>query len=229
MLLSCSSSSETRQPSSAATSRDGQASPAGHPASPASPLPPPDAGAASAATPATPAVDTATCGADADCAFDNPCDPQRCVAAASVPASPGCKESRSPTGTCVCFEKRCSLRPGHGHPKVAVEADCDYVPGCALDRAAGRCSPGRDDDFRPDRSIGPRCHCDSHTPRRCHFSWHDPIACKSVDDCWVDPAPYAHPIKRPRAKKGKRFRPCKDGEVAPACSDGRCNLIAYGC
>ena len=225
-LLSCSSSSETRQPSSTATSSDGHASPAGDHAPPA---PPPDAGAAIAATPATPAVDTTACAADADCAFDNPCDPQRCVAAASVPASPGCKESRSPTGTCVCFEKRCSLRPGPGHPKVAVDADCTYTQGCALDRAAGRCAPGRDDDFRPDRSIGPRCDCDRHVPQRCHFSWLDPVACTSVDDCWVEKLPFSHPIKRPRSRKGKKFRPCKDGEVAPACQDGRCTLLAYGC
>lgn len=223
--LSCSSSSESRQSPAAAAAQGGQSAPPADspPARTAS-----DAGAATAAAPATPAGDRSACAADADCAFDDPCNPQRCLAAAA-PAAVGCDKSRPPTGTCVCFEKRCALEPGPTHPKVAVDADCTHVEGCALDRAAGRCAPGRDDDLRPERSVGPRCDCDSHVPQRCHFSWLDPIACTSVDDCWVDPAPFSHPIKRPRAKKGKRFRPCKDGEVAPACQDGRCTLLAYGC
>ena len=226
--LSCSSSSDTRQPAAAPTSGDDEPLPHRDPAPAAAPS---DASPAPAAPapPAAPPIDQSACAGDGDCAFDDPCNPQRCVAAASVPASPGCKESREPTGTCVCFEKRCSLRPGPSHPKVAVDTDCTYTEGCALDRAAGRCTPGRDDDFRPDRSVGPRCDCDSHVPQRCHFSWLDPIACTSVEDCWVEKLPYSHPIKRPRSKKGKKFRPCKDGEVAPACSAGRCTLLAYGC
>jgi hypothetical protein len=221
LALSCRESPETRP--DPATSARGEP-PAVAPAPPA----PADASPVAAAAP--PAVDPdAPCASDGDCAFNNPCDPQRCVAAASVPHSPGCKESREPTGTCVCFEKHCSLKPGPNHPKVSVEADCDYVPGCALDRASGTCAPGKDDDFRPNREIGPRCDCDSHVPRRCQFAWLDPIACTSVEDCWVDPAPFSHPIRRPRSKKGKKFRPCKDGEVAPACMDGHCTTRAYGC
>lgn len=222
LSLSCGRSSETRQP--AAAGSDGQPAPHASPAPSAAV--PPDAGAALAAAPA---VDTGACTADTDCAFDDPCDPERCVAGASVPAPVGCEKSRPPTGTCVCFEKRCSLRPGPTHPKVSVDADCTHAVGCGLDRAAGRCAPGRDDDLRPQPLVGPRCDCDSHVPQRCHFSWLDPITCTSVDDCWVERLPFAHPIKRPRSKKGKRFRPCKDGERAPACQDGRCTLLAYGC
>jgi len=226
--LSCSSSSDTRQPAAAPTSSDDEPLPHRDPA-PAAARSDASAAPGAPALPAPPPIDQSACAGDGDCAFDDPCNPQRCVAAASVPTSPGCKESREPTGTCVCFEKRCSLRPGPSHPKVAVDADCTYTEGCALDRAAGRCTPGRDDDFRPNRSIGPRCDCDSHVPQRCHFSWLDPIACTSVEDCWVEKLPYSHPIKRPRSKKGKKFRPCKDGEVAPACTDGTCSTIAYGC
>ena len=224
--LSCSSPAETRQP--APTPGGDSEEPAAH-ADPAPPAVPSDAGAPSVATPTTPPVDTGACAADADCAFQDPCAPDRCVTAASVTPSAGCDKSRPPTGTCVCFEKRCSLKPGPTHPKMAVDADCTYVQGCTLDRAAGTCAPGRDEDFRPNREIGPRCDCDSHVPQRCHFSWLDPIACTSVEDCWVDPAPFSHPIKRPRSKKGKKFRPCKDGEVAPACAEGHCTLLAYGC
>jgi hypothetical protein len=220
LALSCSQPAEPRQSPTSPTAS------APEPAEPAPPAATADAGRPAAAAPP---VDPSACKADADCVFENPCQPARCVAAASVPASPGCKESSEPTGTCVCFDNRCSLKPGSKHPVVAVDADCTYVPGCVLDRAAGRCTPGKDDDFRADRSIGPRCDCDSHVPQRCHFSWLDPIACTSVDDCWVDPAPFSHPIKRPRSKKGKKFRPCKDGEVAPACTDGHCTTRAYGC
>lgn len=176
-----------------------------------------------------PPVDASACASDADCTFDDPCHPERCVAAASVPAAVGCEKTTPPTGTCVCFEKRCALKPGPDHPKMTADADCNYTEGCALDLAAGRCAPGRDADPRPQPMVGPRCDCDSHVPQRCHFSWLDPIACTSVEDCWVERLPYAHPVKRPPSKKGKKFRPCKDGERAPACENGHCTLLAYGC
>ena len=220
LFLSCSSgSSESRQPAEAEPDRE----------PPAATGPATVAAANAADAGSKPAVDPVACAADADCAFEDPCDPGRCVAAASVPAAVGCEKSRPPTGTCVCFENRCSLKPGPNHPKMAVDTDCNYTEGCALDRAAGRCAPGRDADPRPQPMIGPRCDCDSHVPQRCHYSWLDPIACTSVEDCWVERLPYAHPIKRPRSKKGKKFRPCKDGERAPACDKGHCTLLAYGC
>ena len=221
LSVSCSSgSSESRPP--AETSDPGREPPAA--------TEPATAAAATAADAGNqPAVDPAACTADADCTFQDPCDPRRCVAAASVPEAVGCEKSRPPTGTCVCFENRCALKPGANHPKMAVDSDCNYTEGCALDRAAGRCAPGRDADPRPQPMVGPRCDCDSHVPQRCHFSWLDPIACTSVEDCWVEHLPYAHPIKRPRSRKGKKFRPCKDGERAPACEKGQCTLLAYGC
>jgi hypothetical protein len=227
LSVSCSSgSSESRQPAESEAAEQGREPPAPEGTAPAS------AGGArsdAAPAPARPAVDPSACAADADCTFEDPCDPGRCVATASVPEAVGCEKSRPPTGTCVCFENRCSLKPGPSHPKMAVDTDCNYTEGCALDRAAGRCAPGRDDDPRPQPMVGPRCDCDSKVPQRCHYSWLDPVACSSVEDCWVEHLPYAHPIKRPRSKKGKKFRPCKDGERAPACEKGTCTLLAYGC
>jgi hypothetical protein len=214
LSLSCSGPPESQKP----PAEVGQ----GHAAAPSTPAAPPS-------TPAAPPVDTGACAADTDCAFDDACDPRRCVSAASVPASVGCEKTRPATGTCVCLERRCSLQPNADHPKVAVDTDCDDIPGCVLDRAAGSCRPGRDDDFRADRSIGPRCDCAARAPRRCEFSWVEPVPCASVDDCWVEPMPFSHPVKRPRSKKGKTFRPCKDGEVAPACAEGHCTMRAYGC
>src|SRR5690349_18065410 len=224
LVVACSGSPETRPAPAPAPGGEGEP-----PATPVAPAPAAaDAAAPAVATPAPPA-DVSSCAADTDCAFEDPCMPTRCVSSAGPKPVVGCEKSAPATGTCVCFEKRCSLKPGPTHPVAAVDADCSYVPGCVLDRATGRCAPGKDDDFRADRSVGPRCDCDSKVPQRCHFSWLDPIECKTVDDCWVDPAPFSHPIKRPKKLRGKTFRPCKDGEVAPACTDGRCNTRAYGC
>ena len=123
VFLSCSGPAETRQPSPTA---GGESDEPAH-AAPARPAITPDAGATAVAAP-TPPVDTSACAADADCAFQDPCDPQRCVAGASaVPKE--CEKSRPPTGTCVCFEKRCSLKPGPTHPKMTVDADCTYTQG----------------------------------------------------------------------------------------------------
>jgi len=38
------------------------------------------------------------------------------------------------------------------------------------------------------------------------------------------------PIARPKHLKGKPFKPCVDGEVAPTCtSAGACGLLGYDC
>ena len=79
-------------------------------------------------------------------------------------------------------------------------------------------------------SVGPSCDC--VTPAEgCVFSWFEPIACKSERDCWVEAAPRRHPVRRPAALRGRAFKPCTDGEVAPVCtSEGFCALgPAYKC
>jgi hypothetical protein len=56
------------------------------------------------------------------------------------------------------------------------------------------------------------------------------IPCSSADDCWVDDSvsPY-QPIARPKRLRGKRFRPCVDGEAAPVCRSGFCGVEGYFC
>lgn len=54
-----------------------------------------------------------------------------------------------------------------------------------------------------------------------------PIACRTDDDCWIDDA--FRPIARPKALRGKKIRPCKDGGHVPACKDGTCNVRVYKC
>lgn len=55
------------------------------------------------------------------------------------------------------------------------------------------------------------------------MTWFEPVACKTERDCWLSPTPRTHPIARPARFKGRDFKPCKDGEVAPTCGgDGFC-------
>ncbi|MBI2388068.1 MAG: hypothetical protein HYV09_00500 [Deltaproteobacteria bacterium] len=56
------------------------------------------------------------------------------------------------------------------------------------------------------------------------------VQCTSVDDCWVDGKYGAvKPIARPKKLRGKKFRPCVDGEVAPRCAGGFCATEGYDC
>jgi hypothetical protein len=52
------------------------------------------------------------------------------------------------------------------------------------------------------------------------------VPCKTADDCWVKDGA---PVARPARLRGRRFRPCRDGEAAPVCFKGRCGLVTYGC
>lgn len=47
------------------------------------------------------------------------------------------------------------------------------------------------------------------------------IPCRSDDDCWLQGD---KPIRRPAHLRGRRFRPCIDGEVSPACINGGCSF-----
>jgi len=56
------------------------------------------------------------------------------------------------------------------------------------------------------------------------------IPCENVDDCWASgPDDPAEPIARPASERGRRFRPCEDGEAAPVCAEGHCGLVYFGC
>jgi hypothetical protein len=184
------------------------------------------------ATPPTPsgadALAAASCAKDSDCAWDDPCVPRRCVAAAASPPAVGCDKSVPPEGTCVCFDRRCAYRPDATRSPVSVEAACTSRQGCIMDVAAGTCVPGDDPEAHPPGLPGPRCRCDSREPRRCHYDWIEPVPCASDDDCWVSDES-STPIARPRKLRGKRFRPCKDGELAPVCQSGTCAVRALSC
>ena len=81
---------------------------------------------------------------------------------------------------------------------------------------------------RMTRDRGPACHCD-HSTDTCAFVWVEAIPCEDVRECWVSDAPPYHPVPRPKSQRNHTFRPCRDGEVAPQCRDGRCTTVAYEC
>lgn len=53
------------------------------------------------------------------------------------------------------------------------------------------------------------------------------VACKTDDDCWLNDK--GKPIVRPKEHRGKKLKPCHDGEQIPACRDNICGVIAYKC
>jgi hypothetical protein len=168
------------------------------------------------------------CKSDADCGWDDPCMPSRCVE--STP-NVGCDKSLPPPGTCRCLDERCTLEPQTiPEPRGTCE-----MGGCVVDRAAGRCVADTGDvapnlRFTPPVEVGPSCDC-QFPAKGCTFSWFSPVACKSDRDCWVSPSPRTHPIARPKALRGRDFKPCKDGETPPKCGPtGTCVLgPAYSC
>lgn len=165
------------------------------------------------------------CSEQEPCGWDDPCVATRCVAASHVRSDVACEESAPPPGECECVEGRCALRPSRASEVVVSCA----MSACGLDQGAGKCVEGTMlDANRSPRDRGPACHCGITTPT-CTFVWVEPIACETVEQCWVsDTAPY-HPIARPPALRRKTFEPCKDGEFAPACSDGFCSVRGFSC
>lgn len=230
IMLACNSSAPSTPPATtaAATTPAEGAGTLGNPAASPDPgsTPTKEPSAAPPAAPST-GAGAASCATDSDCAWDDPCVPKRCVAAASAPAPTACDKTVAPDGTCVCFDRQCAYRPAANRSPVSVEAACTSPPGCVLDVAAGTCAPGDDPDVRPPGRPGPRCLCDGREPRRCHHVWVDPVPCASDDDCWVSAA--GSPIARPRKQRGRRFRPCKDGADVPACDSGTCILRRAAC
>ncbi|MFO7567708.1 MAG: hypothetical protein R6X02_34015 [Enhygromyxa sp.] len=165
------------------------------------------------------------CSADSECGWDDPCMPTRCVGAAHVPSDVNCDETQPAPGACSCVAGRCSLRPN----QAPAEAPSCRNHGCGLDQGAGRCVAGSSlGANRQRRDVGPACHCDDER-LECRFVWVEPIECETVEACWVSDSRPHHPVPRPKSKRGRKFRPCRDGEVGPACLDGRCSLVAHRC
>ena len=172
-----------------------------------------------------PFVAGGACASDGDCRFDDGCVPEACGTGSALDAVE-CEESAPAPGTCVCFEGSCALRR-HEEDAMTSDAACERSgeAACTLDRARGVCAPGAGET--KGGTVGPHCYCDSREPRRCHLRWLEPVPCRSARDCWIEVLPFRHPVPRPRRFRRREFRPCEDGEVAPACDDGVCALGAH--
>lgn len=189
----------------------------------------------SAPPPATPAPPPAgrdhrsavACSSDADCGWDDPCLPKRCVEAA---ANPGCDKSSPPPGACLCLAGSCTLKPDTPPPPTRT---CE-PRACVVDLAGGRCVA--DDGGVPLNvrsttpvDVGPSCDCPNPT-RGCTYTWFDPVPCATDRDCWVSSSPRRHPIARPGHLRNRDFKPCADGEAAPRCDAGTCIVgPAFSC
>jgi hypothetical protein len=184
--------------------------------------------AASSAAATDPSVGAA-CSTDADCRWDEPCAPKRCVG--GQPEAVACDKSLPPPGACLCVARQCTQKP----TRMPTPAGTCEPGGCVLDRAAGACiadTRGTPPNLRsrPPVEAGPSCDC--ITPAKgCEMTWIERVACKTERDCWISPTPRTRPIARPARFKGRDFKPCKDGEVAPICGgDGFCAIgNAYKC
>ena len=228
LLIACTSSGAPPEPATPTNERA--------PAEPATALAPADPTAPIDAPPPTPppepyAVDPAGHGApcedDAGCGWDDGCVPTRCVDAAHAATQPTeCDESAPPPGACLCHAGRCTLQPKA--TPAPSEPGCK-TRQCGLDASAGRCVVGEMlDANRRARAEGPACFCDAASDR-CEFRWLEAIPCDDVGACWISDESPRHPIARPKKLRGRRFQPCRDGELAPACRDGRCVVVAYKC
>jgi hypothetical protein len=207
-------------PLAATPSAPGASSSAGAPSASAS--------ASGAPAVADPSVG-APCAADADCRWDDPCVPRRCIGGRAEPT--GCDKSLPPPGACACVARQCTQKPDRPPPATSP---CE-PGGCVTDRAAGACiadTRGVAPGLRAQRPVEAGPSCDCLTPAKgCEMTWIDRVPCKTTRDCWISPTPRTHPVARPAKLKGRDFKPCSDGEVAPVCGDdGFCAVgNAYKC
>jgi hypothetical protein len=172
-------------------------------------------------------VTKAGCARDADCAWDHPCTPSRCVPASEAARVPECEESAPPPGTCGCEAAACVVRP-----KAPAGCGTDY--DCALDASREACAlrPGAGGSG-PIYESGSYCRCDK-AAGACTFERYDPVPCQTYKDCsWeLNPLRPVPSSLKPRPKS-KPVRPCVDGEKDSVCQGpaGKktCRIVAWGC
>ncbi len=73
---------------------------------------------------------SATCRADVDCVWNNPCFPTACVPYVSVPHDIACTESAPAPGRCVCLNSTCAIAPIAPPPQ---EVRCRSWRDCSWD------------------------------------------------------------------------------------------------
>ncbi|MFK7991310.1 MAG: hypothetical protein AB8I08_35165 [Sandaracinaceae bacterium] len=179
-----------------------------------------------------PAEAPPACTSDDTCFFDDACVPTACSPVA--PTEIVCEESGPPPGQCHCIAGACVLRRSAPAPE---HSPCSADNRCGFRIADGTCAPGQINESvsAPPGAPYPVCRCGGGPGPglRCNLGWVDPVSCTSANDCWVESGPLGPvPVRRPRRFRGRDFRPCADGEIAPACESGYCVVdprFAFGC
>ena len=175
------------------------------PATPAGPSTPP----ATSSAPRSDAPASDTCEKDADCILSTfagccSCCPCGALRAMTVSREASMKEAceRKDCRSCNDFVGDCLACKDPA--KEGMHARCIASACTLVETKAGAASP-------------PPAPANATTT----------VACKNDDACWFDDD--HHPIARPARHRGKKIRPCKDGEHAPACKDGACMVHHFKC
>jgi hypothetical protein len=172
--------------------------------------------------------EAATCSADDDCGWDDPCTPSACGAKNPAPAGVHCGRPATP-GACRCAGGTCALvRP---ESAKTTQVACTKDPECTFDAPHGVCvQPTSSVTTGTDSGIGCVCDFSNHA---CVPTWRGEVACRTYRDCsWskVNDS-VAVPVPSwftPRKTKGL-VRPCVDAERDAVCEDGTCRVIAWKC
>lgn len=193
--------------------------PANEPLPPAEPAEP-----AEVAAEVAPAALVIACDVDADCGWDDPCAPTRCVEHRERAAE--CSASREAPGACACLGGHCTLVPGAGASGPACRSFCSADP------SGGTCLADDTRGLLPDGVVGPgaSCTCEgTGASAACRYDVVPLVPCTDARDCDVEDG--AHGLRPIRARHRRRrdFVPCRDGEWAPVCNQGACGIVGFGC
>ncbi|MBI4700118.1 MAG: hypothetical protein HY744_02950 [Deltaproteobacteria bacterium] len=194
----------------------------------------PSAAPASAAARAAPTWRGEYCTSDEQCAWDDPCQKWRCVAAGEAAAPRACAGEPARAATCACVESMCTRRPADLASGASAASGCTGDEQCAVDVASGTCHLGGETLIGPIHEQGPVCTCNRGSGR-CELLWSGPVPCRSWRDCsWV-----RHPRLRPVPATvvprpvPRQVRPCRDGEIDSLCvgqgTDKLCRIEGWSC
>lgn len=181
--------------------------------------------------PETPPPAAIACTTDADCGWDDPCAPTRCVEHRPEAA---CGESAASPGTCACLGGHCTLLPpGTSAAAGGVVSGAPCRSFCSADPSGGTCRADDSSGLLPLGLIvaGANCECaGAGSPEAtCRYEIVPVVPCRDARDCDVRFGPDGPRPVRAARRRRRDFVPCRDGEWRPLCNDGACELVGYGC
>lgn len=172
------------------------------------------------------------CASDADCSWNDLCEPTRCVERSAVTTT-DCEESLPEPGTCSCIDSQCTLRPSDSGWLGYSAGECGNNNGCVIEPAAAQChsvEPAQAAALQGAIVLqGPHCTCGSESSH-CQFGWSEPVLCTTSLDCgWSESGRLRpRPVSADSPRSGPR-EPCIDGEFDSVCVSGFCQLMFWEC